>query len=272
MRDLFTVKHGYAFDGKYFTSEGEYILLTPGNFFDEGGFKLKENEKYYTGEIPDGYLLNRGDLLIAMTEQAEGLLGSSAIIPESGKYLHNQRLGLITACQPDLIDLRFLYHLFNTRHVRAQIRASASGVKVRHTSPSRIGEVRVRIPSVSTQRKIAAVLSTYDDLIENNTRRIAILEAMAQAIYREWFVEFHFPGHEKTKLVNSPLGKIPEGWKIAKLFDVAEVAYGFPYKSKHFTTEPVGNPVIRIRDILDHRSNTYTSEDAGARYIRLFRK
>jgi type I restriction enzyme S subunit len=178
MRDLFTVKHGYAFDGKFFTSQGDYVLLTPGNFFDEGGFKLKEKEKYYTGEIPDGYLLNRGDLLVAMTEQAEGLLGSSAIIPESGKYLHNQRLGLLTSLQPDLIDLRFLYHLFNSRQVRVQIRASASGVKVRHTSPTRIGEVKVRILSVPTQRKIASILFAYDDFIGNNTRRLAILDSM----------------------------------------------------------------------------------------------
>ena len=73
------------------------------------------------------------------------------------------------------------------------------------------------LPDVTTQRKIASILSAYDDLIENNTRRIAILEAMAQAIYREWFVEFRFPGHEKVKLVDSPLGKIPEGWKASHL-------------------------------------------------------
>ena len=69
------------------------------------------------------------------------------------------------------------------------------------------------LPSLAYQQKAVAILTAYDDLIENNTRRIAILEAMAQAIYREWFVEFRFPGHEKVKLVDSPLGKIPEGWK-----------------------------------------------------------
>jgi type I restriction enzyme S subunit len=71
------------------------------------------------------------------------------------------------------------------------------------------------------------VLSAYDDLIENNTRRIAILEEMAQAIYREWFVNFRFPGHEKVKLINSPLGKIPEGWKIGRLDDVLVLQRGF---------------------------------------------
>ncbi len=215
MSDLFKVKHGFAFDGKYFSSEGEYILLSPGNFHDAGGFKLKDKEKYFTGEIPEDYVLSKGDLLVAMTEQAEGLLGSSALIPSGNRFLHNQRLGLITDWDAAEIDLRFLYYLFNTSEVRAQIRASATGTKVRHTSPSRIGEVRVAIPGLGTQRKIATLLSAYDVLIENNARRITILEEMAQSLYREWFVEFRFPGHEKARFIDSPLGKIPAGWEVA---------------------------------------------------------
>lgn len=79
----------------------------------------------------------------------------------------------------------------------------------------------ISYPPLPIQRKIAGVLSAYDDLIENNTRRIAILEEMAQAIYRKWFVHFRFPGHEKVKLINSPLGKIPEGWKVVKVEELA---------------------------------------------------
>jgi len=78
-------------------------------------------------------------------------------------------------------------------------------------------------PPIDEQRRIASILSAYDDLIENNTRRIQILEAMAQAIYREWFVEFRFPGHEGVRLVDSALGPIPEGWKILRLGDVVDV-------------------------------------------------
>ncbi len=74
-----------------------------------------------------------------------------------------------------------------------------------------------RVPPPSIQRKIASVLSAYDDLIENNTRRIEILEEMAQMIYREWFVDFRFPGHEKVGMVESELGLIPSGWAIRKL-------------------------------------------------------
>ena len=89
----------------------------------------------------------------------------------------------------------------------------------------------VFIPQLPTQRKIAAILSAYDDLIENNTRRIAILEEMAQSLYREWFVHFRFPGHEKKRLVESELGLIPEGWEVVKLGDVIELAYGKALKA-----------------------------------------
>lgn len=220
--DFIRIKHGYAFKSKYFSSEGPYIVLTPGNFHDEGGFKHKgDKEKYYIGEVPVDFILKEGSLLVAMTEQAEGLLGSTAIVPGDKVYLHNQRLGLIEVLNQDQIDKKFLYYLFNHRRVRDQIRASASGTKVRHTSPSRIYEVEFLRPPLQSQRRIASILSAYDDLIENNTQRIAILEEMARRIYQEWFVNFRFPGNEKVKMVDSELGKIPKGWEATCLKDVA---------------------------------------------------
>ena len=80
----------------------------------------------------------------------------------------------------------------------------------------------ITLPRVSQQRKIAAILSAYDDLIENNNRRIKLLEEMAQRIYREWFVEFRYPGHEELPLVSSALGPVPQGWEVGSLGTVAE--------------------------------------------------
>ena len=220
--DLVRVKHGYAFKGEFFGGEGTHVVLTPGNFEEAGGFKYKgEKEKWYSGPVPDDYVLNAGDLIVAMTEQGEGLLGSSALVPRSGTYLHNQRLGLVAHAQ-SAADRKFLYYLFNSRSVRQQIRASANGAKIRHTSPSRIYEVKVCVPEVATQRYIASILSAYDDLIENNTRRIAILEEMARRIYEEWFVRFRFPGHEGVRMVESELGLVPEGWVFRPLSDLVD--------------------------------------------------
>ena len=79
------------------------------------------------------------------------------------------------------------------------------------------------LPPLPTQRKIAAILSAYDDLIENNNRRIKLLEEMAQRIYREWFVDFRYPGHEDVPLVDSELGPIPKGWNVQPLSDAAQI-------------------------------------------------
>jgi type I restriction enzyme S subunit len=101
--------------------------------------------------------------------------------------------------------------------------------------------------------------------IENNRRRIELLEQVARAIYREWFVRFHYPGHEDTALVDSPLGPIPEGWEVRSLFDVAEVGFGFSFKSMRFADNGPF-PVIRIRDVPSGITKTFTDEEPGERY------
>ena len=96
----------------------------------------------------------------------------------------------------------------NKSHTVRRMTASQSG----HLSVE-----SVRLPPLPTQRKIAAILSAYDDLIEVNTRRIALLEEMARGLYREWFVRFRFPGHEGVRMVESAVGVVPEGWEVSGL-------------------------------------------------------
>ncbi len=215
--ELFHVKHGYAFKSQFFDTSGSHVLLTPGSFHEAGGYREQgDKTKFYTGEIPDAFVLDEGDLLVAMTEQAPGLLGSSAWIPESNRFLHNQRLGRVVDLAVRRIDKRFLYYLFNTREVRHQIAGSASGTKVRHTAPERIGRVEVRLPSLQSQIWIAETLTAYDGLIENNRRRMVLLEESARLLYREWFVRLRFPGHEHTRIVNGT----PDGWRKLTLGNI----------------------------------------------------
>ena len=223
--DVLEIKHGFAFKGEFFSNTGEFVLLTPGNFREEGGLRLKgEKEKHYTGKFPEEFLLRQGDLLVAMTDLTQNapILGSTAFIPEDGRFLHNQRLGKIVNLKTNEVLPQFVFYLFNTASVRGHIKGSASGATVRHTSPSRIYDVPVELPLLPVQRRIVGILSAYDELIENNQRRIQILETMARALYREWFVEFRFPGHDKIPRVASPLGDIPKGWEINKIGDIAE--------------------------------------------------
>jgi len=237
------VKHGYPFKGEYFSDSGDYIVLTPGNFYEEGGFKRQAGkEKFYLGEIPKDYLHSKGDLIVAMTEQSAGLLGSCAFVPDSGIYLHNQRLGLITT-DPKQLDRSFVYYLFQTKAVREQIRLTSTGSKVKHTSPERIYAVVAALPKVEVQQKIAAVLSALDAKIACNNRINAELEAMAKTLYDYWFVQFDFPfdfaqgrpdangkpyKSSDGKMVYNPTlkRKIPAGWEDKQLSHIANITMG----------------------------------------------
>ena len=123
----------------------------------------------------------------------------------------NQQINSVVVNQ-DTYDPYFVYYLLRTK--AKVIQSIAGGAATPIVKKSTFAGINVCVPSFPTQRKIAAVLNTYDDLIENNTRRIKILEEMASAIYREWFVEFRFPGHEQGEMVESELGLIPQGWEV----------------------------------------------------------
>ena len=115
-------------------------------------------------------------------------------------------------CKEDIIDNLFLaYYLKSSKDLLISL---GTGTTFLEVTKARLLEVEIPLPPLPTQRKIAAVLSAYDNLIENNARRIKILEDMAQTLYREWFVHFRFPGHENVLMIESPLGPIPAGWKM----------------------------------------------------------
>lgn len=176
------IKHGYAFKSQFFTNEGDFVLLTPGNFWEEGGYKDRgEKQPYYVGEIPADYILSKNDLLVAMTEQAPGLLGSAIIISEDNRFLHNQRLGLVTYDENNL-DLHFLYFLFNSPRIRDLIQIRSTGTKVKHTSPTKMEEIEVFLPPIELQKEF----SKYCRLENNNSDYdIVRVEELVNSITQE---------------------------------------------------------------------------------------
>ena len=242
--ELLRVKHGWAFKGEFFSETGIQSILTPGNFYESGGFKANTSkDRFYIGEYPKEYLCSKGDLIVAMTEQAAGLLGSTAIVPEDNRYLHNQRIGLIS-CN-EYLNKDFAYYLFMTQTIRQQISRSASGTKVKHTSPEKIYEVQVYIPKIQTQRNIAKILTTLDQKIQTNNQINQELEAMAKTLYDYWFVQFDFPDQNGKpykssggKMVYHPELKreIPEGWRVTKLNEVVDLISGYPFSSNDYVT------------------------------------
>jgi type I restriction enzyme S subunit len=131
------------------------------------------------------------------------------------------------------VDSRFLSYYFLTEHHKQwMINQCSHGATMASLNQAIISRIPLLLPSIHTQRKIISILSAYDDLIENNTRRIEILEEMARSLYREWFVNFRFPGHEQVKMVDSELGLIPEGWEVKKLGEVIRFKNGKSIKAE----------------------------------------
>jgi type I restriction enzyme S subunit len=190
---LIEVKHGFAFKSQYFTDNGEHVLLTPGNFYEEGGYRDRgAKQKYYEGEIPKDFVLSKGDLLVAMTEQAAGLLGSPLLVPESGKFLHNQRLGLIQKKTDQPLDNRFLFHAFNTKDFRQHLHDTGTGVKVRHTSPTKIKQARLSLTFDPQQQKavvdmLEALKSKTDVMVQAYQSKLSRLDELKKGVLEKAF-------------------------------------------------------------------------------------
>ena len=243
LSDIITIKHGWAFKGEYFSEEPtDDILLTPGNFLIGGGFKSSKF-KYYNGEVPSSYILKSGDVIVTMTDLSKqaDTLGFSAKVPndKNKRYLHNQRIGLVGLKDNDF-DLEFIYWLLRTESYQKFVAGSATGATVKHTSPTKIYFYKFLAPKLkSTQKRISSILSAYDDLIENNLKRIKLLEEIAQRTYEEWFVKFRVNGEE---LPIDEVTGLPFGWSKKKLVEVAILTMGQSPKSEFYNTTRVGLP------------------------------
>jgi type I restriction enzyme, S subunit len=216
------------------------------------GFIQNENKEYIAADFYDEWM-RRGlpkqwDVLVT----TEAPLGEVAQIRTPEKIALAQRVILLRG-NPDVVHQGFLYQAMKCPFVQGELKARSSGTTVLGIKQSELWKVKIPWYPLPTQRKIAGILSAYDDLIENNTRRIDILEAMGQAIYRAWFVEFRFPGHEQVKLVNSPLGKIPERWEVSTLGSVASFENGDRGKNYPNASEFVseGVPFINAGHLVD---------------------
>lgn len=216
--ELASVKSGFAFKSKDWQETGVPVVKI-GNV-KEGWIAL-EGCSFVNDEVATSaaaFELLPGDILISMT----GHIGQVAKVRNEGRMLLNQRVGRFSLRRPDQLDKEFLFQWLRLPEVRAVFEGHAYGAAQPNISPTLIEQQPIPLPPIAAQRRIASILSAYDDLIENNTRRIAILEEMARRIYEEWFVRFRFPGHENVRMVESELGLVPEGWAETSLGKIAE--------------------------------------------------
>jgi type I restriction enzyme, S subunit len=189
-----------------------------------------------------------GDLLLTSV----GTLGSPYVV-RAGETFYFKDGNLTWFRKLKNLDSRYLYYWLLSPHGRAELKKCTIGSSQSAYTIVLLKDMEIDLPSLPTQRKIAGILSAYDDLIENNLRRIKILEQMAQLLYREWFVHFRFPGHESVKCVDSELGQIPKGWGVSDLEKVTtKIGSGATPRGGKDSYKPDGITLIRSMNIYDY--------------------
>ena len=259
--DISDFINGGAWSDKAYVEEGYKVVKVTNmingsvesrndNFLSEESYKKYFKHKLYTS-----------DLIIATVgshpSQQGSVVGRTSIVPEDYNYALLNQNAVCIRITDERISQKFFNYLTKTivfkHHIESRAQGSANQVRM---ALSELKKFSFCYPSLKTQQKIASLLSNYDKLIENNTQRITLLESMAEELYKEWFVRLRFPGHEEVEVVDG----VPEGWERKSIFELSNVIYGYPLKSSLFNEKKVGIPLIRIRDIKNNFSKTYTDE------------
>ena len=214
-------------------------------------------EKY--DEIKGKYgVPQKGDLLLT----AVGSLGIPFVVKDDSPfYFKDGNLVWLKHFQD--IDPIFLYYWIKSENGYNALYNIAIGSAQKALTIAAIKGYEIPLPPLQTQHRIANILSRYDSLIENYQKQIKLLEEVAQRLYKEWFVDLRFPGHENTKIVDG----VPEGWEKKKLIDLVDVQYGYAFDGKLFNSSGEGMPILRIRNIPDGITSDYTTEEAQDCYI-----
>ncbi|WP_294052904.1 restriction endonuclease subunit S [Thiolapillus sp.] len=229
------IQYGYTASASKEPIGPKFLRITDivPNHIDWGGVpfcKIESNKE-------QKYLLSEGDIVVARTGATTGFAKRIGNHPPAvfASYLVRLRV-------KEGVDSRYVGHVIESDEYKRFIKTHIGGAAQPNANAQVLTSFPMPVPPVGVQQKIAAILSAYDDLIENNLRRIKILEEIAQNLYREWFVKFRFPGHAKVRMVDSPLGKIPEGWDVRRLSDVCNLVMGQSPKSEFYNEEGKGLP------------------------------
>jgi type I restriction enzyme S subunit len=220
-----------------------FLYGGPYPFFQTGDIKaanfyLTEYSQTYSEQgLAQSKLWKPGTLCITIAANIaeSAILGIEGCFPDSV-------VGFVP--ESDRADVRFIKYYLEILKLRMQ--SISHGATQDNLSLDKLLSFDFLVPPLPIQRRIAGILSAYDELIENSQRRIKILESMARALYREWFVHFRFPGHESVPRVPSPLGEIPKGWEVRKLSEFVTTQYGY---TESTNLSPVGPKYLRGMDM-----------------------
>ena len=250
--DHVDIQTGFPFKSKEYTDDPSGMPLVRGDNIVQGRLRWENVKRWPKDRCSEyqKYKLQADDVVLAMDRPwIEAGLKYAWMTERDLPCLLVQRVARLRGTNGLLTP--YIRYVIGHHSFADYVKGIWTGVAVPHISESQIRAFRFMLPPQETQERILGILTAYDDLIENNTRRIKILEEMAQMVYREWFVNFRFPGHEKVRMVESELGKIPEGWELIVF---QEVSLTF-HRSVVSTTRNRALPLI----MRSYASSTFSS-------------
>ena len=268
LADYVELLAGFPFKSEHYTDNPDDVALVKGENVSQGRILWDISKRWRIADFAQlqKFQLVLGDVVVAMDRPwVPAGLKWAFIRERDPQALLVQRCARLRP-KHESLDQGFLRFVIGGSGFESYVKPITTGVNIPHISGQQILNYEFTLPPISTQRHIASILSAYDDLIENNQRRIRILEEMARSLYREWFVHFRYPGHESVPLTDSPLGPIPKGWEVRNVKDIANVTYGCALKSQSFNADGNGLPVVRIRNIPTGASETYSAEECDVKY------
>lgn len=252
--NVVTLRQGFAINAK----SKHYMSDTPTRLplLRIADMKSGKKEIFVKEDIPQRFIASNEDIIYTRT-------GNVGLVFRNKYGVVHNNCFTVTPQDEREISRDFLYYALKDKNFYDKANALARGAAQPDLPHSSFCSIELSFPSLSKQHRIATILSRYDSLIDNYQKQIKLLEEAAQRLYKEWFVNLRFPGHENTKIVDG----VPEGLEKKKLISLVDVQYGYAFDGHLFNDKGEGMPILRIRNIPDGYTKDYTAEQASSDYI-----
>ncbi len=244
LNEISSLSNGINFDKSAYTSGVKLIGVSD--------FKNRIHPDYDSLQevdskvVKSGDYLEKGDIVFVRSNGNKELVGRCMIIDRDIPVTYSGFCIKLHLKDKKRFDPVFFNYLFKTRQFKKSMTGTAVGANIQNLSQSRLGSCEVSVPDIETQKRIAIILSRYDSLIENHQKQIKLLEEAAQRLYKEWFIDLHFPGHENTNIIDG----VPEGWEKKKVNSIIELQSGFAFKSSTFDDNGAYK-IVTIKNVKD---------------------
>ena len=236
---------------KYLSNEVTYLPLLRIGDMKDGNFNVFINDS-----VPEKFIAKESDIIYTRT----GKVG--LVFRKQYGVIHNNCFTVSSKDESILIQ-EFLYYVLQEKSFYEEALSRATGAAQPDLPHGAFSSIEIFLPPIDKQKNIVEILNAYNDLIENNQKQIKLLEEAAQRLYKEWFVDLHFPGYETTPIIDG----VPKGWEKEFLTNLVDVQYGYAFNGAFFNNTGCGMPIVRIRNIPEGQTMDFTTEEASKEYI-----